>query len=166
MLWIKTGAISSYFTVTAVIQRSIRWKRFKKTNATQPPCVQASESLPLPWVTARRCDLAAHLIPSALWLKRKRKKEMGHCTMTKGQSSDIQKLRKVWAPVASNAQRKLVLAVCGCRRQTDRQSSTDSTSRPPGTCLRIQPDKRKWLKATDGEDVRAGGGVVFCITSI
>lgn len=51
-------------------------------------------------------------------------------------------------------------------RQTDRQSSTDSTSRPPGTCLTIQPDKRKWLKATDGEDVRAGGGVVYCITSI
>lgn len=156
MLWIKTGAISSFFTVTAVIQRSIRWKRFKKTNATQPPCVQASESLPLPWVTARWCDLAAHLIPSALWLKRKKKKEMGHCTMTKGQSLDIQQLRKVWAPVASNAQRKLVLAVCGCQRQTDRQTKQHRLHQPSTGDMFNNPTRQKevaeshWWRGREG----------------
>lgn len=98
-----------------------------------------------------RCDLAAHLHQLCGWGK---KKKMGHCTVTKGHSLQIQQLGKVWAPMVSNAQRKLVLAGCGCQQQTDWQSNTSSTSSPPGTGLRIQSDRRKWLKATDGGDMR------------
>ena len=61
-------------------------------------------------------------------------KKMGHCTVTKGHSLQIQQLRKVWAPVVSNAQRKLVLAVCGCQKQSDWQSNTSSTSSTRDMC--------------------------------
>lgn len=166
IIWIKTGAISSFFHSDSSHQTIYKMKAFQKDK-----CHQAIVCAGL-WVTP---SSLSHSPP--MWfgsssdpissVVEKRKEKMGHCTMTKGQSLNIQQLKKVWAPVVSNAQRKLVLAVCGCQgRQTDKAAQTPPASHSQGTCLRIQPDKRKWLKATDGEDMRAGGGLVFCITSI
>lgn len=124
IIWIKTGAISSFFHSDSSHQMIYKMKAFHKDK-----CHQAIVCAGL-WVTP---SSLSHSPP--MWFGSssdpissvvvKRKEEMGHCTMTKGQSLNIQQLRKVWAPVVSNAQRKLVLAVCGCQgRQTDKAAQT------------------------------------------
>lgn len=118
-----------------------------------------------PWLTSlshSQCDLAAHFYQ--LCGSKKKKNRSLHCDKKTFTANTA--IKRSWSSSGLKCPREACICsvlVPGSDRATKQHKLQQQPTRDS---LRIQSDRRKWLKAIGGGDMRPWKKAVFCITTI